>query len=86
MEQSYKPDYSEYERLRTILDSLEMGAISYYREGCDPEQKRKRYEELDSELRPIIKRLWAQQESLAAPGNCPYGYHDCDGVCVPYPC
>jgi hypothetical protein len=78
------PDFAEYVKLRTMLDSLEIGALRFYLDKTTPEEKRKRFEKLKSELLPIIKRLWGGEEKIA--GGCPDGYFNCDGVCVPYAC
>jgi hypothetical protein len=76
---------NDYQRLRTILDSLEIGALRYYLDGRDVNEKAKRFEELSAKLVPICKDLWADQLGIAAAG-CPDGYNNCDGVCVPYSC
>lgn len=83
--QSYDkgPDCAEYVALRTILDSLEIGALRFYLDKTTPEEKSKRFEELKFELMPIIKRLWGEK---ALEEGCPDGYFNCDGVCVPYAC
>src|SRR5262245_14116869 len=80
---------SAYTKLRTILDSVEIGAIRYFALAPTAAQKQKRTEEMDEALKPIIQFLWGQ-----GPGggfgvigaDCPEGYNDCHGVCVPYPC
>ena len=79
------PDYAQYVALRTMLDSLEIVALRYYLDNTSPEEKRKRFEELSFELKPILKRLWGA-EKITLAGECPDGYHNCDGVCVPYAC
>lgn len=79
------PDYAQYVALRTILDSLQTGALRFYLDKTTPEEKRKRFEELSVELKPIIKRLWSV-EKITIAGECPDGYFNCDGVCVPYAC
>lgn len=79
------PAFAEYVALRTILDSLEIGALRFYLDNTTPEEKRKNFEKLKSELVPITKRLWGgAKENLE--GDCPDGYFNCDGVCVPYAC
>ena len=76
----YEPN--QYVRLRTILDSLEDGAIRYYLEFQDEPEGSKRFEELESRLMPLIKWLWGLTEEI----SCPPGYSNCNGVCVPYTC
>jgi hypothetical protein len=89
-------DLPGYVRLRTLLDSLECGAIRYFLR--DPEGKAGRMNELNDMLMPIIDYVWEKdtKEPPAAGGGeemelqemvgCPEGYVDCHGVCVPYPC
>jgi hypothetical protein len=78
--ESYDPN--QYVRLRTILDSLEDGSIRYYLAVQNSPEGNKRFEELETRLMPIIEWLWGGAEAL----NCPPGYSNCDGVCVPYAC
>ena len=75
-----------YTRLRTVLDSLEIGAIRYFASAPTFEEKQKRMEEIDGALKPIIDWLWEHTEGAVAAIDCPEGYVDCHGVCVPYPC
>lgn len=79
------PDFAEYVALRTILDSLEIGALRFYLDNTTPEEKRIRFAKLKFELVPITKRLWGGGEEKIE-GDCPDGYFNCDGVCVPYAC
>lgn len=78
-------EHTEYERLRTLLDSLEIGALRYYLNDTDAAEKARRFEKLSSTLLPICREFWGGTESIAL-GGCPPGYNDCDGVCVPYQC
>jgi hypothetical protein len=80
------PDYAQYVALRTMLDSLEIGALRFYLDNTSPEEKRKRFEELSFQLKPIIKQLWGLEDTIGIAGECPEGYFNCDGVCVPYAC
>jgi hypothetical protein len=78
-----------YMQLRTMLDSLEIGAIRYYLMARDAPGKQHRYIALDERLMPIINWLWAERSVSAKSGDyveCPPGYVDCNGCCVPYPC
>lgn len=72
-------DLTGYVRLRTLIDSLECGAIRYMLRSS--EGKGGRLDELQEKLMPIIDWVWAAEEI-----GCPEGYVDCQGVCVPYPC
>ena len=71
-----------YVRLRTILDSLEIGAIRFYLDDTSASEKKKRLEKLESELMPIIEQVWDRARLI----TCPRGYTSCDGACVPYTC
>jgi hypothetical protein len=79
-----------YVRLRTMLDSLEIGSIRYYLMAGDAPGKARRYGALDEKLMPIVKWLWGEESGGGmAPRpdvECPAGYIDCNGCCVPYPC
>lgn len=79
-----------YVQLRTMLDSLEIGAIRYYLMARDVPAKQRRFIELDEKLMPIVKWLWGGATGIGmAPRpdvECPAGYIDCNGCCVPYPC
>jgi hypothetical protein len=72
-----------YTRLRTILDSLEIGAIRYFANAPTAGEKQKRTDEMTDAMMPIIQFLWSQPGGVI---ECPEGYTDCNGVCVPYPC
>jgi hypothetical protein len=74
-----------YVHLRTMLDSLEIGAIRYYLMARDVPVKQRRYIELDEKLMPIVKWLWGGM-APRRDVECPAGYIDCNGCCVPYPC
>ena len=75
----------EYTNLRTMLDSLEMGALRYYLSGQGLSQPLK-FKYLYDTLMPIIKDLWHPQQQAEPLIECPDGYYDCEGCCVPYKC
>ena len=77
-------NYAQYARLRTILDSLEIGALRFYLDGTNAAEKKRRLEKLESELLPIIHQVWNRGMGIIE--VCPDGYNNCDGVCVPYAC
>jgi hypothetical protein len=87
-ESSNKPAYV---RLRTVLDSLEFGAVRYFLGTPSPNQ-RQRLEKLEAQLLPIIDWLYQDGQGLrstqepASVIDCPDGYINCHGVCVPYAC
>ena len=83
--QSLEVDLTQYVRLRTILDSLELGAIIRFMQlGADQPEG---FGELETRLVAITDWLW-KKDTVVANGTieCPPGYIDCRGVCVPYPC
>ncbi|HKO99880.1 MAG TPA: hypothetical protein VJU86_23090 [Pyrinomonadaceae bacterium] len=82
MPRKKKATIDPYVRLRTILDSLEDGAIRLYLKHQDgPRRGKKKFDEIESQLMPVVEWLWGNEEIL-----CPPGYNNCDGVCVPYTC
>jgi len=81
LNKSSAADYREYARLRTITDSLELGAIRYFMSGPN---KGERLAQVEALLREAIDFLWRDGES--SPIDCPEGYTNCHGACVPYQC
>ena len=94
---SHGIDLHGYVRLRTLLDSLECGAINYFLKHS--EGRGGRFDELNNMLMPLIHWVWHQDtkeppypeggdKAMAGEETfgCPEGYVDCQGVCVPYPC
>ena len=78
----------DYVTLRTMLDSLEVGALRYFLSGEGLSQPRK-IEKLKGMLQPVIDELWHPLQAAknsAVETDCPPGYFDCDGCCVPYKC
>lgn len=75
-------DLSQYAHLRTILDSLEIGALRYYLNATSYAEQQEHFTYLDKELTGIIGKIWRNQKET----DCPDGYYECDGVCVPYVC
>lgn len=72
----------QYVQLRTILDSLEVGALRYYLDGTTPSEKTKKFEILEPKLMEIVNLVWGGGKKVI----CPPGYNSCDGCCVPYSC
>ncbi|HBB94563.1 MAG TPA: hypothetical protein DC054_04170 [Blastocatellia bacterium] len=84
-----KTNLEEYAQLRTILDSLEIGALRYYLNPTDPKVRSERLEYLTKQLMPIVNKIWGTgptKKKKKGLIDCPDGYHDCNGCCVPYPC
>jgi hypothetical protein len=78
----------DYMNLRTVLDSLEIGALRYYLNATEASQPQK-FRYIRDRLKPIIDDLWHPPQTdkkLLLEGPCPDGYYDCDGCCVPYKC
>lgn len=81
--QPLKTNLTDYAQLRTILDSLELGAINHFMklDGSSG------FEELKNKLMEVTEWVWSKPQALDGnPIDCPPGYIDCKGVCVPYPC
>jgi hypothetical protein len=77
-------DCAQYAELRTILDSLEIGAIRFYLDKTTPAEKNQRFEKLRDQLMPIVTEVWGGKKGLKL--GCPEGYTNCNGCCVPYDC
>lgn len=74
-----------YIRLRTLLDGLEMTSLRYCLKDKDTAERIARAEELERVLMPIITEYQNKMRTNANV-DCPDGYFDCGGCCVPYPC
>ena len=72
-----------YTQLRTMLDSLEVGTLRYFLDGTGKSQPDK-FKELQEMLQPVIDEVWGWGEQINI--DCPDGYYDCNGCCVPYRC
>ena len=81
---SRNENYKQYAELRTILDSLEIGALRYYLNAPDPGQQEANFQYLKTQTKPILDHVWGRNKPNI--GECPEGYHDCGGYCVPYDC
>lgn len=77
-------DLLQYARLRTMLDSLETGALRYYMLASTQEERDKNFEYLKNHLTKIIESIWQNEKPVVE--ACPDGYFSCDGYCVSYPC
>ena len=85
MSRSFPVDFSEYVHLRTMLDSVETGALRFYLEADTPEEEKIRFEYLRSHLMKISDHVW-NRTSPRGDGPCPDGYYNCNGCCVSYEC
>ena len=74
-------DLESYVKVRTLIDSLECGALRFLLREQTGRGGRK--DQLEQKLMPIIEWVWKQGGGEI---DCPEGYVDCQGVCVPYPC
>lgn len=76
-----------YIRLRTVLDGLEITALRYCLKDKDEAERIKRAEEIITALMPIIEKYQnTPQTGENGGGECPEGFFQCGGCCVPYPC
>lgn len=73
-----------YIRLRTALDSLEMMALQYCLKGENEKERIRRAKNIEEKLGPVFRGF--KDATSAPPGDCPDGFYDCGGYCVPYPC
>ena len=74
----------QYIELRTILDSVEIGALRYYLNASDPTVQEANFKYLKAQMKPILDHIWGRKSPRE--DDCPEGYHDCSGCCVPYTC
>ena len=89
---------TQYVRLRTVLDSLESMSLRYSLSGSSESERIKRFKKLERILKPALKEIneltvpkpKKTAKMIVAPAdsnnNCPPGYCNCNGVCVPYDC
>lgn len=77
-------DLKQYVQLRTMLDSLEIGALRYYLNAANPAEQQEHFKYLKTQLKPIIEHIWQKKKEREI--ECPPGYNECDGCCVPYIC
>ena len=73
-----------YMRLRTVLDGLEISALRYCLKDADATKRIRRAKKIEAKLMPIIQEF--QNSSAATPPECPDGFYDCGGCCLPYQC
>jgi hypothetical protein len=82
--ENLETDLLQYARLRTMLDSLETGALRYYMLATTQHERDENFEYLKKHLTQVIEHVW--QKETATAEACPDGYFSCDGYCVSYPC
>jgi hypothetical protein len=80
-----------YVRLRTVLDALEMHTLNIVLRDEDTITRIKRAKEIEEMLTRCYNEIFkpdvtAYAETFQTDGNCPEGYQNCNGVCVPYNC
>jgi hypothetical protein len=74
-----------YARLRTVLDSLELTALRYCLKDTSSAKRIERAKEIEAVLIPIIREFENNIPKLK-PSECPDGFFNCGGCCLPYPC
>lgn len=72
----------QYVQLRTMLDSVVVGALRYYLNAANEAEQQSHYAYLDKHLNEMINKVWEKQKDI----DCPDGYVSCNGCCVPYNC
>jgi len=86
-EKKSETEVGQYVQLRTMLDSLQIGALRYYLNATGQEEQQKHFEYLTNQMEPIIEQIWKSSATAKeSQGSCPDGYVDCYGCCVPYNC
>ncbi len=74
-----------YARLRTVLDGLEITSLRYCLQDNDATKRIARAEELEQVLLPIITEYQNKMRTNSTV-DCPDGFNNCGGCCVPYDC
>lgn len=74
----------QYAELRTILDSVEIGALRFYLNATSQAEQQANFKYLKTALMKISDRVWERKKGIAI--DCPDGYIECNGCCVPYKC
>ncbi len=74
-----------YMRFRTTLDALEITALRYCLREKYAAKRIERIEELERLLKPIIIE-YQNKMNMILQVDCPDGFNNCGGCCVPYDC
>jgi hypothetical protein len=74
-----------YMRFRTMLDGLEITALRYCLKDKNAAKRIARAEELAHVLMPIITE-YQNKMNMDLQVDCPDGFNNCGGCCVPYDC
>lgn len=82
MPRGWEIDLYQYAHLRTMLDSVVVGALRFYLNALTYEEQQENYAYLDKHLNGIVAKVWERQKNT----ECPDGYVLCNGCCVPYNC
>ena len=80
----YPIDLPQYVHLRTMLDSVEAGALRFYLNAATRAEQEERFTYLKTGLMKISEHVFGRKAHDDEP--CPPGYHNCNGCCVPYEC
>ncbi len=72
-------------RFRTTLDALEITALRYCLKDKNAAKRIARAEELEHVLMPIITE-YQNKMNMDLQVDCPDGFNNCGGCCVPYDC
>jgi hypothetical protein len=78
----FETDLRQYAELRTILDSVERGALRYYLEAPSQAARDKRLRYLKRTLKPVHDRVYG----IAKDSPCRPPLYDCGGYCCDTPC
>jgi hypothetical protein len=72
----------QYVDLRTILDSVNIGSLRFYLNATSHAEQDANFKYLRTKLMEINDHIWKRKSDT----DCPDGYVECNGCCVPYNC
>jgi hypothetical protein len=84
MARDFPINLTQYVHLRTMLDSVDAGALRFYLNAATLAEQEERFTYLKTHLMKISDHVWDRKP--APDDDCPAGYHNCNGCCVPYEC
>jgi hypothetical protein len=76
-----KRNHRQYAQLRTMLDSVQAGALRQYLNAPTEEERDASFNYLKENLKPIHDHVFGVNGII-----CPQDWYDCGDYCSQYPC